>query len=92
VRHNTIEEIVHQTSTTDKRARSSTTTINAGCSELLYLNTPEEQAVAIARLHAYIREVAMPFLARDYTIRLGRQSAIVATGSFLRNGFRVKLE
>jgi hypothetical protein len=68
VRHDIIERVVHQTSTIAKRVQGSTTTINAEWSDSMYLNTPEEQAVAAKALQTYIREVALPFLLRDYTL------------------------
>jgi hypothetical protein len=63
-----IERIVHQASTADKRAQSCTTTIAAEWSDDLFLNSPEEQVITISRLQAYIREVALPFLERDYSL------------------------
>lgn len=67
VRNNAIEDMVHRTSSVDKRRQSSTTTINISCDQLWWLNTSAEVAAAIVGLQTYIRDVALPFLQKDYS-------------------------
>lgn len=71
VRHDAIERIVNQTSTTDKRAQSSTSTISLVWNDgaVMWLNTSEERAAAITKLRAYMQDIALLFLEREYTLQ-----------------------
>ena len=69
VRNNAIEDLFHKTSSTDKRCQSATATIGVSCDKLWVLNTTEEVAIAISELNAYVRDVALPFLQKKYSLQ-----------------------
>jgi hypothetical protein len=69
VRNNSIEERFHRTSGVDKKYRANYTTINIDCGEYWYLNTEKEIKDAIAKATKFIREKAIPFLEKEYSIQ-----------------------
>jgi hypothetical protein len=68
VRNHAIEEIVNRTSSLEQRSQAFTTTIDMNCDTIWWLNTEKEQAATITGMHKYFREVALPFLEKEYSL------------------------
>jgi len=68
VRHNAIEQLVSMGAAPKPGAGAIPTTIHAEWSGRFWLNSVAEQAEAAFELPRYIREVALPFLEREYSL------------------------
>jgi hypothetical protein len=61
VRNSAVEKLVG--------GSSADTTVSLSCDTLWLLNTPEDLASTLCGLQTHIREVALPFLGRDYSFQ-----------------------
>jgi len=75
VRNDAIEQIVSQGAPPATGAAAIPTTLHAEWSHRFWLNSVEEQEEAASRLRQYVRETALPFLEREYS--LGDFSALL---------------
>lgn len=69
IRNAEIERVFHKTSGVDAKYQRNYTVVNAGRHDSLDLDTAQERETAKQQIAAFLREVALPLLEREYSIQ-----------------------